>query len=397
MAVALLASAAAVAWTLWRPLDAAVTRLDTLWLALTVLTGTGALVALLVARHAGRDDPLDRFERAAAQIASTAPMERLAGVCAMAALADEWHAGRQLCVDVLCGHLRMPYEPGDEDGPRTTRTGSEKEVRRTVLDIIGRRLRVDPVPGRTWHEHRFDFSGAVLDAGDLSGARFVSGTFDFARVTFTGFVRFDRSEFLGGAVSFADTTFRDGVVTFNQARFHIPVPFTWADFIGSTVYFDDTEFVDGTMTFLGTEFSGGSISFTRARFPAGSVAFPSTEFTGAAVSFDEARVDGGSISFEHSRFAGGVVSFERSAFAGGPVSFRGTTFEDGTVSFRGATFTDAWIALDMVEFTGGTVDARTAGAGGDGDVVRLALAYPEDDGGLTRLHLPGTPDDRRDD
>jgi hypothetical protein len=34
----------------------------------------------------------------------------------MAGLADDWPENRQTCVDVLCGYLRMPYEPdpGDE-------------------------------------------------------------------------------------------------------------------------------------------------------------------------------------------------------------------------------------------------------------------------------------------
>ena len=29
----------------------------------------------------------------------------------MAGLADDWPENRQTCVDVLCGYLRMPYEP----------------------------------------------------------------------------------------------------------------------------------------------------------------------------------------------------------------------------------------------------------------------------------------------
>ena len=34
----------------------------------------------------------------------------------MAGLADDWGQNRQTCVEVLCGYLRMPYEPdpGDE-------------------------------------------------------------------------------------------------------------------------------------------------------------------------------------------------------------------------------------------------------------------------------------------
>ena len=33
----------------------------------------------------------------------------------MAGLADDWPDHRQMCVDVLCAYLRMPYEPEPGD------------------------------------------------------------------------------------------------------------------------------------------------------------------------------------------------------------------------------------------------------------------------------------------
>ena len=59
----------------------------------------------------------ERFATAAEQLGSDKPPAvRLAGVYAMAGLADDWPENRQTCVDVLCAYLRMPYEPdpGDE-------------------------------------------------------------------------------------------------------------------------------------------------------------------------------------------------------------------------------------------------------------------------------------------
>ena len=54
----------------------------------------------------------ERFATAARQLGSDNPPEvRLAGVYAMAGLADDWEDNRQTCVDVLCAYLRMPYEP----------------------------------------------------------------------------------------------------------------------------------------------------------------------------------------------------------------------------------------------------------------------------------------------
>ena len=54
----------------------------------------------------------ERFATAAGQLGDDKPPAvRLAGVYAMAGLADDWPENRQTCVDVLCAYLRMPYEP----------------------------------------------------------------------------------------------------------------------------------------------------------------------------------------------------------------------------------------------------------------------------------------------
>ena len=47
----------------------------------------------------------ERFATAAGQLGSDKPPAvRLAGVYAMAGLADDWEENRQTCVDVLCGY-----------------------------------------------------------------------------------------------------------------------------------------------------------------------------------------------------------------------------------------------------------------------------------------------------
>src|SRR5215472_16969002 len=51
----------------------------------------------------------ERFATAAGQLGGDKPPAvRLAGVYAMAGLADDWEENRQTCVDVLCGYLRLP-------------------------------------------------------------------------------------------------------------------------------------------------------------------------------------------------------------------------------------------------------------------------------------------------
>jgi ABC-type transporter Mla subunit MlaD len=61
----------------------------------------------------------ERFATAARQLGDDKPPAvRLAGVYAMAGLADDWAENRQTCVDVLCAYLRMPYEPDPgQDAP----------------------------------------------------------------------------------------------------------------------------------------------------------------------------------------------------------------------------------------------------------------------------------------
>jgi membrane protein implicated in regulation of membrane protease activity len=103
------------------------------------VAGTGALVALVVAYRRQRvaetssaNDRVrvfnERFTTIAAQLGDSQPAVRLAGVHAMAGLADDWEDNRQTCVDVLCAYLRMPYEPDPgDDAPADERLKFQAE------------------------------------------------------------------------------------------------------------------------------------------------------------------------------------------------------------------------------------------------------------------------------
>ena len=93
----------------------------------------------------------ERFATAAGQLGSDKPPAvRLAGVYAMAGLADDWAENRQTCVDVLCAYLRMPYEPdpGDEaPGPERLAFRASREVHLGLrARLLG--LRHEPGPPR---------------------------------------------------------------------------------------------------------------------------------------------------------------------------------------------------------------------------------------------------------
>ena len=172
----------------------------------------------------------ERFATAAGQLGGDKPPAvRLAGVYAMAVLADDWKEKRQTCVDVLCGYLRMPYEPDPGEkapGPERLDFRASREVRHTVIRLIGDHLRSGAAV--SWQGLNFDFTGVVFDGCDFGGARFPGGN-----VLFTGAV------FSGGQNNF-----------------------THAEFSGGEVYFDGAVFSGGAVVFRGVEFSGGTVDFT---------------------------------------------------------------------------------------------------------------------------------------
>jgi heme exporter protein D len=195
----------------------------------------------------------ERFAAAAGQLGSDKPPEvRLAGVYAMAGLADDWAENRQTCVDVLCGYLRMPYEPdpGEEaPGPERLAFRASREVRHTVIRVITAHLQGDTAG--EWQGLDFDFTGVVFDGGDFTGAGFSGGT-----------VSFDSARFSGGTVLFTGARFAGAEVGFNDARFS-----------GAEVVFDLSEFSEGTLDFTGAQFSGGTVDFLTAQFSGGEVDF----------------------------------------------------------------------------------------------------------------------------
>jgi hypothetical protein len=147
----------------------------------------------------------ERFATAAGQLGSDKPgAVRLAGVYAMTGLADDWPENRQTCVDVLCAYMRMPYEPDpgqDASGPERLAFRASREVRHTVIRVIGAHLKEDAAV--SWQGLNFDFTGVVFDGGNFRGARFSGGDVDFFGAEFSrGMVDFFGAKFSGGDVSF---------------------------------------------------------------------------------------------------------------------------------------------------------------------------------------------------
>ena len=290
----------------------------------------------------------ERFNTVAGQLGSDKPPAvRLAAVYAMAGLADDWQDHRQMCVDVLCAYLRMPYEPGPgDDAPVEKRLAfqASREVRHTVIRVITAHLNgTAPV---SWCGLNFDFAGAVFDGGDFSGAKLSGGT-----VNFTG------AEFSGGTVSFAGAEFSGGTVRFAGARFSgAGVNFFLAKFSGAMVDFAGAKISGGTVGFGYAGFSGGPVNFSGAKFSGAAVRFSRSKFTGESPEFTGAGTSGGTVFFHAAEFSGGTVSFSRAEFSSETVDFTGAEFSGGTVSFTGAEFPGGTVGFTGAGFSGGTVD-----------------------------------------
>jgi uncharacterized protein YjbI with pentapeptide repeats len=318
----------------------------------------------------------ERFATAADQLGSDKHAAvRLAGVHAMAGLADDWAENRQTCVDVLCAYLRLHYDPDPdedtapgEDASMEVRAAydaeraayrTNREVRHTIIRLIAAHLREGAAV--SWEGLNLDFTGAVFDGGNFVGVRF-SG----------GIVRFDGAKFSGGKVDFYQAEFSGGEVSFDGTEFSSQVSFDHAEFSGSDVYFSRAKFSGGEVSFVGAEFSGGMVSFGSAEFSGGDVNLVIATFSGGEVGFGDARFSGGEVTFAGAKFSGGEVNFggadlsEREAvllgarFSGGKVSFQNAQFSGGRVSFFDAWFSGGQVNFDRALFSGGKVDFSEA-------------------------------------
>lgn len=252
----------------------------------------------------------DRFITACAQLGNESATVRLAGVYAVAALADDWESERKICLEVLCGYLRMPYIHAS--APR-----GEREVRQSIVRVIRDHLRRGSRV--SWRGHDFDFTGATFDGADFQDAIFS-----------------------GGTITFANCEFIDGAVDFGGAHF-----------CGACLYFGDSRLSSGAaLIFLRASFSRKHVwlSFPRMDFDGGQVMFDLMEHRGGSISFDSARISGTTIGFSRAKFNGGLVEFDNAIISG-----------DGVVDFAEATVAgDSVLTFRNVRFNGGLVDLSKA-------------------------------------
>ena len=230
------------AWFVFGQPASARDRLDIAKTVLAVVGGVGGVVALTVVyrkqRHGEVADErelyksfTDRYVKAAEQLGHDKPSVRVAGVYALGELADDWAAGRQLCVDVLCAYVRLPAVAQDGEG----------EVRRTLFRVIRDHLRPGEQWSRVkWSDCKYSFEGATIENGDFSGCVLTEpGRMTFHGVRFTGHFSMSGFTLRGGARLWFTKVIFDGE----------RVGFDRADFQGSKVSFDGAVFARGRSPF----------------------------------------------------------------------------------------------------------------------------------------------------
>ena len=255
-------------------------------IALTLVGGVGAVAYLVIKyqeqQQAGRAEKREKdrivdtkMQDAINQLGSDKASTRIAGVYALADIADTYRGGyRQRVVDILCGYLRSDREtyPLGEDGKPATglpRSGdADKAVESTILSMFVAHLKKGPrdengdvtlrqqvrndqlwcdcsfdLHGATFHEdvrligttfeHGLNFQGTKFERGaNFSGAHFTGGA-SFSGAHFTGGADFLMADFTGGAnFNVADL---DGA-NFSGAHFTGGANFVMAEFRTSAVF-----------------------------------------------------------------------------------------------------------------------------------------------------------------
>ncbi|MFJ1455254.1 pentapeptide repeat-containing protein [Nocardia sp. N2S4-5] len=272
----------------------------------------------------------------------------------MASAADESDGPRrQQCIDVLCGYLRLPYDPGHGNSGRAKLVTTlpldgggeteehveyrqnDREVRRTIIRVIADHLQAGAE--FSWSTSDFDFRAARLEDAAFGGAvfsgrtRFDKATFDgpagFERATFDGPVGFERATF-GGPVAFTGAVF-DHRARFDEAGFDDSASFQEATFNGDAGFYRAT--FSGHARFQWAVFTGDS-EFYRATFN-GHARFDNATFHRAGML--RGATFNGHAGFQHVTF-NGAAGLGKATF-NGHAEFQQSTFND-TAQFDEAVF-----------------------------------------------------------
>ena len=382
-------------WAIWESLTGAGNDpSEIVKIALTTVGGLGA-VGYIVIRY--RDSQAskraeerelsrmvdDKMQAAINQLGAEQASTRIAGVYALAEIADTHHGGqhngsrpdddyRQRIVDILCGYLRSDRERciTDENGKKHKDGNYDKAVESTIIAVIRKHLQRDDQGNQAVTQTLEDDQLWCACSLDLHGAH-IHETFDLSGATIQTSMNCDNVQFHGGA------RFRNCII---QHGSFIGATITGTWFIGATITgtrFDgatitDTRFDGATIT--DTQFDGATITDTQFD----DATITDTWFTGATITdtwFDGATITG-------TRFTGATITDTWLTDA----TITDTQFTDATITdtqFDDATITDTQFddaTITDTQFGGATItDTRFGGA----TITGTWFAGIRDQGGIT--------------
>ncbi|MFG1796667.1 pentapeptide repeat-containing protein [Nocardia sp. NPDC049149] len=184
-------------------------------------------------RHTKESALRDRYTAIASQIADESAAIRQAGIYALTALADDWHAfgeddERQVCINLLQWYLRVPFPVGDDpDKPDL----SEREIRQTIVAILTERRHRPAEHPKSWVATAvslnqvslpnctlgydgladLNLSGADLTGADLSYSDLTRANLSYSDLTRADLVstNLTRADLIGADLTHADLTHAD--------------------------------------------------------------------------------------------------------------------------------------------------------------------------------------------
>lgn len=387
-------------------------------LALAVVAGIGGVVALVVAfrrqrlgeadherqdRATSRDETrlfTERFAQATEQLGSDHAAVRVAGVYALAGLADDWPEGRQTCVDVLCAYVRMPFQlrsplpkyESDNEHPmqrisslRTdmeTPTGGrmaypaseEYQVRSAILRAMRGRMTGN---APEWSDLTFDFTGAIFDEASFDGFVFDGCTVRFGDCVFVGETSFAQSRIVGSHLWFTGAIFLGRIIfdfahleasevtLFSHFGYRCDLTFQECTMKSGAIDIHGTWMEKGDVNFVSSSLEGGVVTFTLPQMNDGnSIAFTRSTISGTSVVMNYGSFDGGDIWFNGVTLKGGLIAFSprnpkgKSSsmnLAGTKFSFNRMDLQDGSIMFRSLEIDGSLIRFDHLKMIGGAI------------------------------------------
>ncbi|MEP9382885.1 hypothetical protein [Nocardioides sp. KR10-350] len=232
--------------------------------------------ATAAGRRSDAESLSKRYQDAAAQLGHDKAAVRLAGVYALARLADDWPDQRQTCIDLLCAYLRMPVGTTASEAVDV----HDLQVRMSVQRTIAHHLMPDATV--SWSDLEFDFGGAVFSDLNLYGAVFQHRP-DFNGATFRGFSSLGATFSSGLAMTAARV---EGELSLSPKKF------------GGLMSMDKLVIASGAkMTFHYTSLGPGQLLTMNAMRIAGrldgTIVAPATDGELLHISADDVCVEGG--------------------------------------------------------------------------------------------------------